>query len=120
MVHISLPQGVSTGQCTMQVHILHVRSSIGIEVDGKNQDEEREIADFHDCDTLQTILLAIIWLDLLKGHPAFFRYFRCHSPLVRFVNKLLSLQPDCVPATGDFVQNTQPVYHLKTSWLLLD
>ena len=57
--HTNFPQGVSTGRSTMQAHILHVRSSRGTEVDGKNREGEREMADFHDSDVLRRIPLAI-------------------------------------------------------------
>ena len=75
MAQTNLPPGGL--QCS-----LHVRSSSGVEADGKNQEGEREIADFQDCDTLRTIPLAINWLEPLKGCSAFFSCFQRHPQLV--------------------------------------
>ena len=80
------------------------------------------MADFHDTGALRRIPLAIDWLDPLKGHPAFFPCLRC-LPLVSFLNKLHTSQPDCMsvfcPLMDDFVKNTQLFYHHKT-WLSLN
>ena len=73
------------------------------------------MADFHDTGALRRIPLAIDWLDPLKGRPAFFPCLQC-LPLVSFLNKLHTSQPDCmcVLSTDDFVKNTELFYHQKT------
>ena len=76
-----------------RVHL--ARQIRGTEADCKNREGEREVADFHDTGALRRIPLAIDWLDPLKGRPAFFPCLRC-LPLVSFLNKLHTSQPDCM------------------------
>ena len=80
------------------------QEGLGTDADGKKREGEREVADFHDTGALRRMQLEIDNTDSFKGRPTFFPRLR-RPPLFKLLNKLHTLQFDCVCSVHSWLGN---------------